>query len=857
MKKIEVLFETLSDPQLIVDGLKSIDAEAINKYWLSGKLQQPKGEDEGKSDIKRLLLIAFSPENTLPALQRNSPRLRTAPGYVSDFQYFRNEQNFEPVGTLTITKEFDVLPSSFYPTIFEALQTKRVRIASDAYASLFSTGKINWLKGIKELELRGEYKLFNIPDDIGDLQDLEALTINFTEMSSIPDSFFNLKKLKHLNLRGNKLSSICEKISHLSLLEKIDLSWNKLDCVPDSLSTLKNLKEIKVFDNPFKDITDFIALHTYRYNYIFDNQTKQNIELKYSKDVLVINKSWIEVPLSRIEEIISTYKIKTLRVESVSMLNRILEPNAVKHFSQITYLDLQWNTWRNRQYERGFFMEMEAVINLQSNDESKIKEIPEGLGLMTWLEELNLKGNNIEKLSESFFGLRKLRKLNLCGNKISELPNLFSSFNELTHLNLSNIEFSILPESIFSLKNLLYLELSSNRNVSVLSPLIANLTQLEELYLKSNTLTELPNELASLKKLKKISLNNNNLTVFPEPILNLAELEELHIGLQNPRTKEFPKSLSGLPNLKILNFEWSEFEVLPDSIGDLKSLEILNLEGNKITSISEEIKNCTQLKKINLQNNDLLERLPESIGYLSKLEEITLYQCKQLQSLPPSISNLSNLKILDLSDTLIQELPIEIFELKSLVELKLFQLPISTLRPEIKNLENLEYLDLRLTKITELPTEIGELKKLIKLDGCNLNKPLPDSFCNLTNLKELTVNFENVEKSLPENFGYLENLEKFDPGSNLSYLPASFGKLNNLKSLTLRNTKFTEFPLLLTELQNIGSLDLWDNKFSDVPIELTNLKSLYLLRFDNNPLSSSNSIQKKCRALLPGVEFSF
>jgi len=189
--------------------------------------------------------------------------------------------------------------------------------------------------------------------------------------------------------------------------------------------------------------------------------------------------------------------------------------------------------------------------------------------------------------------------------------------------------------------------------------------------------------------------------------------------------------------------------------------------------------------------------------------------------------------------------------------LKLFQLPITSLSTAIKNLQNLEYLDIRLTKITELPTEIGELKKLTKIDGCTLNKALPDSFCNLINLKELDINFENVEKSLPENFGNLENLEKFDPGSNLSYLPTSFGKLNNLKSLTLRNTMFTEFPLLLSELQNIGSLDLWDNKFSDVPIELTNLKSLYLLRFDNNPLSSSNSIQKKCRALLPGVEFSF
>ena len=42
MKKIEELFETLSDHQLISDGLKTIEIEAINKYWLGGKLQQPK-----------------------------------------------------------------------------------------------------------------------------------------------------------------------------------------------------------------------------------------------------------------------------------------------------------------------------------------------------------------------------------------------------------------------------------------------------------------------------------------------------------------------------------------------------------------------------------------------------------------------------------------------------------------------------------------------------------------------------------------------------------------------------------------------------------------------------------------------
>jgi len=47
------------------------------------------------------------------------------------------------------------------------------------------------------------------------------------------------------------------------------------------------------------------------------------------------------------------------------------------------------------------------------------------------------------------------------------------------------------------------------------------------------------------------------------------------------------------------------------------------------------------------------------------------------------------------------------------------------------------------------------------------------------------------------------------------------------------------------------------NPFSDVLNELTNLKTPYIVYFDHNPLSSSNAIQKKCKALLPGVYFSF
>ena len=354
MKKIEELFASLTDHQIIIDGLSEIKVEAINKYWLGGKLQQPKGEDAATSEIKRLLLVAFAPDNSLPAWYRNAPRLRTSPTYKSDFEYYRNEENFEPAGTLTITKEFEVIPMTFYPAIFEALQTKIVRIASDAYDSHFSTGKIEWLQGVKELQIHGNFfgskKLEKLPENMGELKSLEELTIIHTEISSIPESLYQLSKLKKLDLKQNKITSLGSEISNLKSLEWLDVSMNRLERIPEELEKLTSLKELFVYENPFKEINDFIAFSTYRYNLIWDANKKEHVELKYPKEVLVINKSWLNVPLSRIEEIIAKGKVDTLRVESVAMLNRVLLPDSVNHFKKIRSLNLQWNTWSNRQY---------------------------------------------------------------------------------------------------------------------------------------------------------------------------------------------------------------------------------------------------------------------------------------------------------------------------------------------------------------------------------------------------------------------------------------------------------------------------------------------------------------------------
>ena len=895
MKKIEELLQTLSDPQLIIDGLKTIEVEAINKYWLSGKLQEPKGEDLSSSEIKRLLLIAFAPEYSLPARHRNAPRLKTcqsffrlsrtnsgqktddiinwskclalevsealaAPrttflqqGYIkrSNNNGASNKYAFDMQGEFTLTKDFDALPLNFYSDIFQALQTKKVIIEPESLQSHFITGKLAWLKGIKELEIvapaviqssieRGPSLLQTLPDDIGELIDLETLIIESSDVSILPDSFYNLKNLKILHLVGNKLSSLSENINQLVALETFDVEFNQLERIPASLSSIKNLKNIFIWGNPLKEISDCLAFEnhmglTHKSEIAFSNPIQDWNDCP--KNILVLSHYWLEIPMTRIEEIIAKNGITKLAIRhSSEMLKKVLEPKNIDYFKKITCL----------------------LIPSFSN----LEELPESIGQMYWLEELELTCNipylgfPIIKLPESIFNLKKLKKLKLYGDKLDlPIPNLFSSFSELTHLELrlSPLNGGVIPESIFSLSKLQVLDLSWNKKIAELSPQIGNLVNLEELNLYPNMFSTLPSDFGNLKKLKKLNLGGDALTSFPEVLLNLPLLEELN--LESQKISELPNNLTGLKNLKNLDLKSNELQILPDSIGHLINLETLNLERNKITSISEEIKLCSQLKNLNLASNELLDKLPESIGDLTKLESINLCQCKLIQSLPPSSSNLSNLKILNLGYTVIPELPAAIFELTSLAELKLNDLPITSLNPEIKNLVNLEYLDLSGTKITELPTEIGCLIKLTKLDGPAFNKSLPDSFCNLINLKELRVDFDNVKKALPENFGNLINLEMFNPGSRLDYLPASFGKLSKLKALTIRYSTFTEFPMVLTELQSLNWLDLWENQFTDVPYELTKLKTLTSLSFDYNPMTPS--IQKKCKALLPGADISF
>ncbi|MFW5960555.1 MAG: leucine-rich repeat domain-containing protein, partial [Chitinivibrionales bacterium] len=88
----------------------------------------------------------------------------------------------------------------------------------------------------------------------------------------------------------------------------------------------------------------------------------------------------------------------------------------------------------------------------------------------------------------------------------------------------------------------------------------------------------------------------------PETIGNLSELRELYI--KSNELDKFPSSIKNLDNLRILHLWGNRFENLPPEIGELKGLKELYLQDNRLRDLPEEITKL-KLSYIDIQDNKL------------------------------------------------------------------------------------------------------------------------------------------------------------------------------------------------------------------------------------------------------------
>ncbi|XP_016969730.2 leucine-rich repeat-containing protein 40 isoform X3 [Drosophila rhopaloa] len=490
---------------------------------------------------------------------------------------------------------------------------------------------------------------------------------------------------------------------------------------------------------------------------------------------------------------------------------------------------------------------------------------------------------------------RKSGTLNLSNKALARVPERLYDINEAdTESKAVNLEQLTIKEedAWWNQVPLNNLDLSSN-TLTHISPKIENLQSLTVLTLHDNALVKLPPEIGKLEKLMRLNVSHNKLSQLPREIYSLPELRHLNISYNG--FTEIDPDISDLHMLEFLDGGHNNIQTLPGGIGFLVRLTALLLPYNHVKELPPDLVNMRSLQKIDLMQNDLT-CLPEDMGLLRKLECLYLQHNDILElpdfegnetlselhasnnfikTIPKAMcSNLPHLKILDLRDNKITELPDELCLLRNLNRLDVSNNTISVLPVTLSSLAHLISLQVEGNPIKMIRRDILQcgttriLKTLheralakskeegggsdgaFSLGGISVTRlrggqaddgDMPGNFPDrykLRHTRTLAVNLEELTEVPDQVFQIAKNegVHVVDFARNqLSTLPNGLQHMRNLVTeLVLSNNLIGYVPQFISQFTRITYLNLSNNLLSDLPKEFGVLNTLRELSIANN-----------------------
>ena len=243
-----------------------------------------------------------------------------------------------------------------------------------------------------------------------------------------------------------------------------------------------------------------------------------------------------------------------------------------------------------------------------------LTELPDSIGQLSELEELELQENRLNTLPESIGQLVRLGTLNIDDNQLIALPESMAQLKALTWLRADDNRFPTFPDVIPRLGQLRYLYVSGH-GFTELPESIGQLTGLRWLYLRRNGIVNLPTSFELLTQLEWLMLSSNKLQTIPESIGSLTQLERLDLSSNELRT--LPESIGSLTQLQVLELPRNQLRSLPESIGRMKQLRGLDVRENRLEMLPESIRGLDNLIILFLHENEKLGLPPELLGTYS------------------------------------------------------------------------------------------------------------------------------------------------------------------------------------------------------------------------------------------------
>lgn len=115
-------------------------------------------------------------------------------------------------------------------------------------------------------------KLFRLPDNIGNLEQLYYLNLRNNRLTSLPDSICQLSELNNFIIDDNSLEVLPDDFGLLTEVKNFSAAYNNLRQLPNSFSNLISLTEINLSNNELENLFDsFENLKFLSYVYLNNN----------------------------------------------------------------------------------------------------------------------------------------------------------------------------------------------------------------------------------------------------------------------------------------------------------------------------------------------------------------------------------------------------------------------------------------------------------------------------------------------------------------------------------------------------------------------------------------------------------